>query len=631
MDWDLSLASLASRHSLSGDNRLKGRDTEKRRIIKYVVIAAALICANQVTLGPSRARGGVVLSTTYSCNGRCLNSISFPVFGNDKDPGGVNTSNLQTLFDSLPATGGTIFLHADLNGGKRYAVSRPLALKSRTTLICDKGVTFVATSTFNHKLGAGGAVLVNRNFNANAITDHDITVAACGADESAFHGTPATITGAKRDSSSVLALTVRELPAGMAIALAAHYQVNASIVGVTGDSTMNGVFRVLAASGYTIKVVSAGPYPSAVAPINATVAMDNAYGGALANFRMVRHIRIYNPICNDIGDCTKFQATDDTVVRDGYATNIKNACWDHFEGATNLHVSGGYCQSLWYGVLATGTDVTAKLSKYSRNGDVTGGSYVMTGGGGGAGVEFNGGGPRYASATCTISGIILTCQMPIGTIVPNATVAPFLDLLPETIILPYGTNNTTGTGGAGTYTLNHSQRVSKKQIMVFNGSGASSMYVKSIKVSFTTQLASQLCWRVMGNSAHDSIVSSSCLGGVSRWGGEDGGFPSHGNEFGNHYSDPFSVPIKIGRGPSYLSFVGNTLTIGHGFVKAFISDYGYGDTFCGNAFPAIAPDFDGQNSSRVVDVQQLNNSVRNSACEENSNLSSTTRKGPEQR
>ena len=38
-------------------------------------------------------------------------------------------------------------------------------------------------------------------------------------------------------------------------------------------------------------------------------------------------------------------ATNDTVVENSDAAGIRNACWDHWEGASNGVVRGGYCET----------------------------------------------------------------------------------------------------------------------------------------------------------------------------------------------------------------------------------------------------------------------------------------------
>ena len=74
------------------------------------------------------------------------------------------------------------------------------------------------------------------------------------------------------------------------------------------------------------------------------------------NFRMARHVRISQAHCLKGGDCTAMMATDDTLVEDSDATGIRNACLDHWEGATRGVVRGGHCEAVGAGsgVFVTG-------------------------------------------------------------------------------------------------------------------------------------------------------------------------------------------------------------------------------------------------------------------------------------
>lgn len=101
------------------------------------------------------------------------------------------------------------------------------------------------------------------------------------------------------------------------------------------------------------------------------------------NFRMVSHVRIIRPQCLNGGDCTAMLATRDTVVQDGHATGILNACWDHWDASTDGSygtdgtVSGGYCESNHYGALITGTNTAASSAGVAQRYTINGGSYVM--------------------------------------------------------------------------------------------------------------------------------------------------------------------------------------------------------------------------------------------------------------
>lgn len=57
-------------------------------------------------------------------------------------------------------------------------------------------------------------------------------------------------------------------------------------------------------------------------------------------FRMARNILVDNVHCIKVGDCTAFQATDRTIVRNSTAYFVTNGGFDHWEGPTNALVEG---------------------------------------------------------------------------------------------------------------------------------------------------------------------------------------------------------------------------------------------------------------------------------------------------
>lgn len=59
------------------------------------------------------------------------------------------------------------------------------------------------------------------------------------------------------------------------------------------------------------------------------------------DIRMTQHVQVLRPNCIKGGDCTAMEATDDTVVADGNATKMLNACWDHWDAPTHGVVRGG--------------------------------------------------------------------------------------------------------------------------------------------------------------------------------------------------------------------------------------------------------------------------------------------------
>lgn len=106
----------------------------------------------------------------------------------------------------------------------------------------------------------------------------------------------------------------------------------------------------------------------------------NANGSGIW-MRMAQRVQVIRATCINTGDCTAFLASDDTLTADFNVTGAKNACADHWEGATNLKVRGGKCQSALYGVLVTGTN-TAGSNQVSVGGLIEGGDYTINGSGG---------------------------------------------------------------------------------------------------------------------------------------------------------------------------------------------------------------------------------------------------------
>jgi hypothetical protein len=89
------------------------------------------------------------------------------------------TVAIQQQLSAVPAEGGTVTLAPG-----RYLVTRSLLMKSGTKLVCQPGATLVANPDwpdFHSK-----QIVKNANFNATAITDHDLEVQGCGFDYTDF-------------------------------------------------------------------------------------------------------------------------------------------------------------------------------------------------------------------------------------------------------------------------------------------------------------------------------------------------------------------------------------------------------------------------------------------------------------
>jgi len=112
-------------------------------------------------------------------------------------------------------------------------------------------------------------------------------------------------------------------------------------------------------------------------------------------FKSASRVRLIRPRClSGPGDCTAMVHTRDTVVEDGSAFDMLNACWDHWDGSTNMRVTGGQCRSSLYGAMITGTNTIRSDDSRSSNGVISGGSYV---------IDYRG--PANAGAAIWINGL----------------------------------------------------------------------------------------------------------------------------------------------------------------------------------------------------------------------------------
>lgn len=96
-------------------------------------------------------------------------------------------------------------------------------------------------------------------------------------------------------------------------------------------------------------------------------------------FQSAKRIRVIRPNCpNGPGDCTAMVHTRDTLVENGTAANMRNACWDHWGSSVNMTVVGGTCDSRLYGALITGTNTTASDDGHTFDGTIEGGTYHIS-------------------------------------------------------------------------------------------------------------------------------------------------------------------------------------------------------------------------------------------------------------
>lgn len=106
---------------------------------------------------------------------------------------------------------------------------------------------------------------------------------------------------------------------------------------------------------------------------------QNNAGFHAIDIRMARNVQILRPNCPlGGGDCTALEANDNTVVADGYAATMLNACWDHWDAPTNGVVRGGECSTAGTanaGVLVTGTNTALSSAGVAKDFVVEGGTY----------------------------------------------------------------------------------------------------------------------------------------------------------------------------------------------------------------------------------------------------------------
>ena len=157
----------------------------------------------------------------------------------------------------------------------------------------------------------------------------------------------------------------------------------------------------------------------------------NSGGSHAINIRMAQHVRILRPTCVNGGDCVAFLATRDTVVVEGHATGMKNACWDSWEASSDGQIIGGYCDSGWYGALVTGTDTGSGSAGVANRHVIIGGTYNITAGGQ-AGIWINGlGAPgsgasnvKILAPSITMASGTVDCIKVSGAGIDNQIIAP---------------------------------------------------------------------------------------------------------------------------------------------------------------------------------------------------------------
>lgn len=128
-------------------------------------------------------------------------------------------------------------------------------------------------------------------------------------------------------------------------------------------------------------------------------AITSVEGTHAIRIRMARHIRIEHVTCMGGNDCTAMLATDDTLVSHSICVRSTNACFDHWEGATNFVVSANdIFEGRGYGILGTGTD-TAHATAGTASLGVIDGNQISGVGRGFAAIWLNGLGPRGSGAS----------------------------------------------------------------------------------------------------------------------------------------------------------------------------------------------------------------------------------------
>lgn len=176
------------------------------------------------------------------------------------------------------------------------------------------------------------------------------------------------------------------------------YAVNATLYVQSSTRLVCSPGTVLAATGWLAPYVPGQPFSkggyvllenqnadaSTITDHDITVEGCQFDGGGLGGgfhvieMRMASRITIRRVRCFDgAGDCTAMLATSGTLVEDSWAERIRNACWDHWEGATNgVVAASNHCESMVYGTLVTGVGTGGEV-RMADNFWI-GGSYVMT-------------------------------------------------------------------------------------------------------------------------------------------------------------------------------------------------------------------------------------------------------------
>lgn len=233
-------------------------------------------------------------------------------------------------------------------------------------------------------------------------------------------------------------------------------------------------------------------------------------GNHAFGFRGVKRPLIIRPRCDTMGDCTAMQLTDGSVVEDGYAENMSNACFDHWEGVINYSVSIIYCRSSLYGLLATGTNSNETSAQTSSRGSFTGGTVEITGAGGAA-VDLNGLGPAAWRATFTFYA---------GDMAANAS-----NYYTQTVAscVSSSASPPTGTGSGiadGTCSWNFTNTAGVGE----HGAGVQFTDIKGVHVKYTNSATGNICYNITGTSEFNRVIGGDCYQGTLYIGGDAGGF-----------------------------------------------------------------------------------------------------------
>lgn len=132
-----------------------------------------------------------------------------------------------------------------------------------------------------------------------------------------------------------------------------------------------------------------------------------------------------------------------STTKGGAAVTFTADCTPTFNTASDQFLNFWFTDVKWW----TGTS-PGQLMNMSSGGSISIHNLDLSAHGPSPTVTFAG----------SISGAALTAGTPTGTIAVGQTITG-TNVAPGTYILPFGTNGTTGTGGAGTYAVNYSQTV----------------------------------------------------------------------------------------------------------------------------------------------------------------------------